>query len=181
MEEGQTQERPNVYSSGADLRYGVRVAAGYNDRIVFFSIPPDTFNDISNRPVESKSTTVYGSYVDTVPGLIDLAVDSGPAMTLYAFSSVGLIHVYQLEGGEEGFKVVRKLFGENGEALEESRCCVEEDSPHDGPVPGDDQLEWYSGEFPPWDRNLSEVEMEEERRAWESVADSLGVECEVSL
>lgn len=117
--------RPGVYASGADMRFGVRVAAGYGDHVVLFSVPPDVFNGskrttgpfdqrMNSETAQSDETTdpqaivddsgeswepvnVNGYYVDTVPRLIDLAVDSGPNMTLYAFSAKGQVSVYQLE------------------------------------------------------------------------------------
>ncbi|KAI9812508.1 MAG: hypothetical protein M1832_000402 [Thelocarpon impressellum] len=35
---------PCMYASGEDLRWGIRVVAGYEDRVVLFSIPPDVLN-----------------------------------------------------------------------------------------------------------------------------------------
>jgi hypothetical protein len=184
------QARPSVYASGADLRYGLRVVAGYNDRVIFFSIPPDPFHGIAdtNHDVKNKVNgedanalrepnsvsegpiTIQGCYVDTVEGLIDLAVHSGPEMAVYAFSSSGIVKVYQLDGTTSwrGSSVVKKSFGENGQVL--------------GQRAGG-ECGWYAGGFPTWDRNLSEFE--EERQTWESVASlekSCGaLDCEVVL
>jgi hypothetical protein len=202
------QARPSVYASGADLRYGLRVVAGYNDRVIFFSIPPDTFHGIAdtNHDVKNKVNgedanalrepnsvsegpiTIQGCYVDTVERLVDLAVHSGPEMAVYAFSSSGIVKVYQLDGTTSwrGSSVVKKSFGENGQVLGqraggecgESVCAQDAEGSSDG-----DEFGWYAGGFPTWDRNLSEIE--EERQTWESVASlekSCGaLDCEVVL
>lgn len=111
--------RPSVYASGADMRFGVRVVAGYSDHIILFSIPPDIFDGSKKqdevqhgtlRDEQSEGRTragsteqqwkpvnIKGCYVGTVSKLIDLAVDSGPNMTVYAFSANGQVVVYQLE------------------------------------------------------------------------------------
>ena len=102
--------QPNIYTSGADIRYGVRVAAGYGNHIVLFSIPPDSFNDTADSsqsanaprnsgPAFRTPVAIRGCYIDTAPGLIDLAVHSGPEMTIYAFSSTGFAKVYRLDDG----------------------------------------------------------------------------------
>ncbi|KAF8543571.1 hypothetical protein BDD12DRAFT_725839 [Trichophaea hybrida] len=196
------QTRPNVYASGTDLRYGLRVVAGYNERVIFFSIPPDLFNGFINNKERDEGTNasgepnstsensieIQGCYVDTVQGLVDLAVHSGSEMTVYAFSSSGVVKAYQLDGTNLGcdFLVIKKSFGENGQVLDqkidgecgESECAQDTEGSLDG-----DDFDWHASGFPTWDRNLSEIE--EERQAWESVA-SLGeswaaLECEIVL
>jgi hypothetical protein len=105
--------RPTVYASGSNLKHGVRVVAGYNDHVVLFSIPPDTFHWVTETWLKNGHSTdpstqpdipeprepvhIMGCHVDTVPRLIDLAVDSGTAMAVYAFSATGHVRVYQLE------------------------------------------------------------------------------------
>ncbi|TGZ85674.1 hypothetical protein EX30DRAFT_338004 [Ascodesmis nigricans] len=88
--------------------------------LVLYSIPPDIFNGVMQE--DDKATNNYqifsstlghtwlggfspvgarciqGSLVDHVPGLVDLAIDSGPAMAIYAFASDGMVKVYQLDG-----------------------------------------------------------------------------------
>lgn len=188
--------RPNIYTSGADIRYGVRVVAGYDNRIVFFSIPPDSFDNIAgssqdkdgrasqgtnaprnSSPACKKSVTVRGCYIDTAPGLIDLAVHSGPEITVYAFSSSGITKVYRLDDSTASSVLpVTKLSGEDGEVWAK---------PTDGGAGKSDEDEFFgpAGEFAGWDGNLSEIE--EERRAWESAVsqvESIGtMDCEVVL
>ncbi|PWW72084.1 hypothetical protein C7212DRAFT_366798 [Tuber magnatum] len=108
--------RPSVYASGASIKHGVRVAAGYNDHVVLFSIPPDIFylpleaestsdqTSIPNQPPTGVDITkahepirIAGYYIDTIPRLVDLAVQSGVALAIYAFSASGRVHVYQLK------------------------------------------------------------------------------------
>ena len=128
--------RPNIYASGSDLRYGVRVVASYGEHVVLYSIPPDIFNRTMNNedadnwagnstlatlfrrpspnpPQTPKPVFISGGYLDTVPGLIDLAVDSGSNMTVYAFSSDGTARVYQLRkhGEKSEVPVIKKGYG----------------------------------------------------------------------
>lgn len=135
--------RPSVYASGADMRFGVRVVAGYGDHVVLFSIPPDVFDGSKKRSqhgtprneqdeeraitgsVEKhwKPASINGCHVGTVSRLIDLAVDSGPNMAVYAFSANGQVVVYQLEktiatvnAGDQS-KVARMVSRRNGEIV----------------------------------------------------------------
>lgn len=136
--------RPSVYASGADMRFGVRIVAGYGDYIVLFSIPPDIFDGSKKQDEVQHSTpgneqnegrmggsteqqwkpvNIEGCYVGTVSKLIDLAVDSGPNMAVYAFSANGQVVVYQLEktiatvtAGDRS-KVARMVSRRNGEIV----------------------------------------------------------------
>jgi len=111
--------RPSIYASGATIKHGVRVAAGYSDHVVLFSIPPDIFYrpfeagssgdqpSVPAQPPTSADLTqahepirITGCYIDTIPRLVDLAVHSGAALAIYAFSASGRVHVYQLEKTE---------------------------------------------------------------------------------
>lgn len=141
--------RPSAYASGADMRFGVRVVAGYGDHIVLFSIPPDVFNgskrdddltensqaeeDPSPERTSDASTerpwqpiNFKGCYIGTVSRLIDLAVDSGPNMTVYAFSATGQIVVYRLEKTSatvttrDYSKMARMVSRRNGEIVDET-------------------------------------------------------------
>jgi len=108
--------RPSIYASGASIKHGVRVAAGYSDHVVLFSIPPDIFygsfeaESTGGQPSVSvqlptgadfakahEPIWITGCYIDTIPRLVDLAVHSGVALAVYAFSASGRVHVYQLE------------------------------------------------------------------------------------
>ena len=108
--------RPSIYASGSSIKHGVRVAAGYSDHVVLFSIPPDIFYrpfgaeptgdqpSVSAQPPTGADLTkarepirITGCYIDTIPRLVDLAVHSGISLAIYAFSASGRVHVYQLE------------------------------------------------------------------------------------
>ncbi|CAZ79427.1 unnamed protein product [Tuber melanosporum] len=107
--------RPSIYASGAIVKHGVRVVAGYSDHIVLFSVPPDTFYkpfeadtsgdqpSVLNQSTDPDITKAHepvgitGYYIDTIPRLVDLAVHSGVALAIYAFSASGRVHVYQLK------------------------------------------------------------------------------------
>lgn len=117
-------ERPNFYVSGRNTAHGVRVVASYRGYIVLYSIPPDLFHlakkytekidsEVKNGlrtplelPVTQAGTDYFqsaprgvcGAIIDKVPDLIELAVDSGPAMAVYAFTSIGTVQVYRLDG-----------------------------------------------------------------------------------
>lgn len=117
-------ERPNIYVSGRNTAHGVRIVASYRGYIVLYSVPPDLFHlskkyteqvdsDLANgfkAPLELPATQagtdyfqsaprgVRGAIVDKVPNLIELAVNSGPAMAIYAFTSDGAVKAYRLDG-----------------------------------------------------------------------------------
>ncbi|KAI5857886.1 hypothetical protein BZA05DRAFT_331627 [Tricharina praecox] len=175
------QVRASVYASGADLRYGVRIAAGYNDRVIFFSVSPDVFHSMADRSANrgggvasrdlndqsGNSVVVFGCYIGTVPGLVDLAVDSGPSITVYAFSSRGTVDVYGLGPviGEQGLK--RRTSGVEA-AFPRARTSISELMPDHGHS-SDDGLGYHGG-----DGSLSEIW--DEKQPWVSRD---GLECEV--
>ena len=135
--------RTRVYASGHDLRYGVRIAVGYSDWIVFYSIPPAILEsrgkhlstppvpqppaqNAPNKPTQpevpafadpQEPVEIQGCHVGIVKGLVDLAVDSGELMVVWAFDVGGGASVFRLSGTAEehvvvGREVVR--FGEWG-------------------------------------------------------------------
>ncbi|KAF8428096.1 hypothetical protein EV426DRAFT_679985 [Tirmania nivea] len=102
--------RPRVYAAGQDLRYGIRIAVGYQDWLVFYTIPTELYNEgtsgaklkytgkfLSHLTLE-KQIEIIGCHVAYVPGLIDVAVDSGPSMTVWAFDCGGEARMYRLDG-----------------------------------------------------------------------------------
>lgn len=117
---------PSVYAAGAELRYGVRIVAGYGDRVFLFSIPPDIFRDSqiadpsdlapdddswhhyhnnSSRNDEAPDAgtlwpvRIHGTAIGRVHALSDLAIDSSPAFTIWAFSAIGEAVVWEIEDG----------------------------------------------------------------------------------
>lgn len=130
--------RPVVYTAGADLKWGVRVAAAYSDgdeqKIYLFSVPVDVFasstsafplphtrhaastdwvdwwpdddwldwtdstqeeasgfNIPRHRPVR-----IHGQEIGRVAGIVDIAIDSGPIMTIWALSKNGRAHAWTM-------------------------------------------------------------------------------------
>lgn len=115
---------PSVYAAGTELRWGVRVAVGYGDRVFLFSIPPDIFRDsqsADNTDLASRDDSwhlyhdnspcgdaeagklwpvkIHGTEIGRVPSLSDLAVDSSPVFTIWAFSAKGAAFVWEIADG----------------------------------------------------------------------------------
>lgn len=115
-------ERPSIYASGRNMTHGVRVVAAYRDHIILYSIPPDLFH-LSKKYIERVESDlgrkqplriptalpgsdyfqnaprgIYGALVDKMSNVVDLAIDSGPTMAIYAFSADGAVRVYRLDG-----------------------------------------------------------------------------------
>jgi hypothetical protein len=121
---GPEGESPTMYASGSDLRWGVRVVAGFGDRVWLFSVPPDVFNDSNNLwangwlasgdgdgdgggtnvtlPQGPWPVRLRGAEVGRVPGLVDIAVESGPNMIVWTFCAGGKVFTWQIEGGAGG-------------------------------------------------------------------------------
>jgi len=101
--------RPRVYAAGQDLRYGVRIAVGYQDWLVFYTIPTELYNQGTSRAklkytgrflshlTPEKQIEIMGCHVAYIPGLVDVAVDSGPSMTVWAFDCGGEARMYRLD------------------------------------------------------------------------------------
>lgn len=102
--------RPRVYATGQDLRYGVRIVVGYQDWLVFYTIPTELYNQgtsgtklkytgrFLSHLTPEKQIEIIGCHVAYVPGLVDVAVDSGPSMTVWAFDCGGEARMYRLHG-----------------------------------------------------------------------------------
>lgn len=103
---------PRVYTSGGELRWGLRVVAGYGEAVWLFVIPPDQFlpadkkadNDDggvheANGIGATPPVRIQGKEIGRVPGLVDLAVDATVGdFTLSAYSADGMAYVWQIEG-----------------------------------------------------------------------------------
>lgn len=57
---------------------------------------------------------IRGQEVGTLPGLVDLAIDSGPSMTIWAFSSEGVAKVWQIDDGKFDGSVIERLVARDG-------------------------------------------------------------------
>ena len=102
--------RARIYAAGKNLRYGVRVVVGYQDWLVFYTVPTELYYQNADEP-EPRATgnlqgckkpnnpiEILGCHMGFVPGLVDVAVDSGPEMAVWAFDSSGEAKLYKLDG-----------------------------------------------------------------------------------
>lgn len=136
---------PSVYAAGTDLRWGVRVAVGYGERLWVFSVPPDVFGSGPCRAAcgaESPRPELWGEAlgeeeqdwegawsgkwpvrvrgveVASVRGLVDVAVEAESGrFTVWAFSAAGEVFAWQIDGGrEEG--VCERVVGRDGSVVD---------------------------------------------------------------
>lgn len=98
---------PTVYAAGRELRWGIRVAAGYDDRIWLFVVPPDIFfgedkiykSHTVNNTCNAKPIGIEGVEIGRMQGLVDITVDaSGGDLTIWTFAANGLAYVWQMGG-----------------------------------------------------------------------------------
>ncbi len=115
---------PSVYAAGSDLRWGVRVVAGYGDRVYLFSIPPDVFRDSKLEPTNETlwqenswrdyidaaeaedgderalwPARIRGAEIGRVSSLVDLTVNSSPNFAIWAFGANGEGLVWEIDDG----------------------------------------------------------------------------------
>ncbi|KAI9814763.1 MAG: hypothetical protein M1827_003029 [Pycnora praestabilis] len=148
---------PTVYASGGELKWGIRVVAGYGDRVFLFSIPPDNLNDSKTEqsyhfpaplsscgPISSLSDKVSwrqdgsleeedwhslprkcswpvrikGTEIGSVRDLSDVAVDSGPDLTVWTFGADGMAYTWQVDTGRN-MKVRRRKVLRDGTIVDE--------------------------------------------------------------
>lgn len=57
---------------------------------------------------------VRGQEIGTLTGLVDLAIDSGPNMTIWAFSKEGMAKVWQIDDGQFDGSVTERLIARDG-------------------------------------------------------------------
>ena len=109
---------PNVYAAGGELRWGVRVAVGYEEAIWLFVVPPDVLFDADSKTAEvqeeqddddadegEENLVIEGIRIGHMQGLVDLAVDtSGGDLTIWSFAADGMAYVWQLAGRSQAVK-----------------------------------------------------------------------------
>lgn len=79
-----------------------------------------TFHTYSGARPDS---TILGSEIAVVEDLVEVAIDSGPNMTVYAFSSKGFLAIYRLDGlFEKRAKVVWEKLGPRDETSLDPDC-----------------------------------------------------------
>ena len=109
--EGPVGVVPTVYTAGAELRWGARVAVGYSDRVWLFCVPPDALIDegrgqwkqiceVSSQEKTAQPIRIPGLEIGTIEGLVDLAVDSsGGSLTICAFAADSMASTWQINNG----------------------------------------------------------------------------------
>ena len=115
---------PYVYTAANELRWGVRVLAGFaNEKDIhslkqlwFFSVPPDHFFADESDPSsdEDSPIPIRGIYVASIPGLSEVAVDATDGdLTLRAFSpeNGGKMSTWQLAVDKD---TIKKIVLEDG-------------------------------------------------------------------
>ncbi|KAM0801376.1 hypothetical protein BDR22DRAFT_804809, partial [Usnea florida] len=86
---------PTIYNAGRELRWGVRVAAGYGEAIWLFVVPPDLF--FRDASAVEQPINIEGFKIGEMQGLMDLAVDSsGGDLTIWSFAGDGMAYVWQI-------------------------------------------------------------------------------------
>ena len=103
---------PRIYTSGGELRWGVRVVVGYGEAIWLFSLPPDVFFDHQDKASDRQDgrhadavgepILVEGINIGQMPGLVDLAIDaSGGDLTIWSFAIDGMAYAWQIAGRQQ--------------------------------------------------------------------------------
>lgn len=114
---------PTAYAAGKDLRWGVRIVAGFAGKIMLFTVSADIYhegnegNDPENlQPVHSDiharpaPAMTRGVQIGHLANLVELSVDSADGdLTVWAFTADGTVYVWQLAGGMERTVVKRRV------------------------------------------------------------------------
>ena len=114
---------PRVYAAGGELRWGVRVVAGYGEAVWLFVVPPDDFFGPQDETAERQDGQgasaieeligIEGVNIGSVHGLVDLAVDtSGGNLTVWAFAVNGMAYVWQIAGRQRS--VLKRIVLKDG-------------------------------------------------------------------
>ena len=100
---------PHIYAVAAEIRWGVRIAVAFEDRLWLFVIPPDVFSETKSayekveahemQVHESAPVRIEGVQIATMADIISLALDASAGdLTIWAFTSNGKASVFQLAG-----------------------------------------------------------------------------------
>lgn len=128
---------PNVYTSGGELKWGVRIVVGYGEALWLFVVPPDVYSTNkggeNEEPLEPNMVdrvepiSIRGVEIGRVPALIDVSVDaSGGDLTIWAFAADGTAYVWQMGG--------RSVKEEQRKVLRDGRVCLRQDDLPDAAV-----------------------------------------------
>ena len=114
---------PFVYTAGTELRWGVRIVAGYvqehdsdaASELWLFTVPPDIFTKDDNNANEDEDNNIItlsirGIQFAKVSRLADLAVDATDGdLTIHAFSAEGTAYTWQIAGSRRTDTVKRAV------------------------------------------------------------------------
>ena len=102
---------PTTYGAGRELRWGVRVAAGYGEAIWLFVVSPALFS--RDTSAVEKPIHIEGVKIGEMQGLAELAVDSsGGDLTIWSFAVDGMAYVWQIAGSQR--PMLERYILENG-------------------------------------------------------------------
>ncbi|KAI9728956.1 MAG: hypothetical protein M1828_000041 [Chrysothrix sp. TS-e1954] len=157
---------PRLYAAAADTSWGARVVAVHEDTVVFYTVPEDMLEDVRHvngsslldvgrrdlfgewskwhydtmtcPPLPRWPVPIRGAWVADVPGIVDVAVQGSPHLTIWTFSRDGMIRTFQIGPHE---RVARRYVDANGnvnlEAEEwgvDGEACCTADVDEDGDV-----------------------------------------------
>ncbi|KAL9632506.1 MAG: hypothetical protein Q9164_005279 [Protoblastenia rupestris] len=157
---------PHRYAAGAELRWGVRIAAAYGEEVWLFCVAPDLFPSLHHSSLSGKENAqdmgdgtcegerlirIEGVKIGNVPGIISLAVDtSNGDLDIWAFGS-RRGYVWQLCGKGRGEVLERSVCGDGSVVFLKDEIG-DEDEDGDGDVEMSEAWEWdveYNHPLPP--------------------------------
>ena len=107
---------PRVYAAAAELRWGVRIAAGYGDMLWLFCVPPDIFH---GKEDDEWPVTISGVEIGMIQGLIDVAIEGeGGGVTIWAFGEEGMGYAWRINGGS-GDRARKRVVRRDGVVVDE--------------------------------------------------------------
>ncbi|MCJ1391137.1 hypothetical protein MMC18_003999 [Xylographa bjoerkii] len=127
--EGPTGVLPTVYAAGGELRWGVRLAVGYGERVWLFCVPPDVLIgegrggskptcEVSCQKGPAQPLRIRGLEIGSLEGLVDLAVDSScGSLTVWAFAAGGMASTWQIDNGRQS-RVRKRAVLRNGPVVD---------------------------------------------------------------
>jgi hypothetical protein len=114
-----------VYAAGGELRWGLRVVAGYEDGLWLFCVPPDHswgLNDDqawADGNTKTEPTVIEGVQFAKVEGVLELAIDSSNGgLTVWVFAVGGMAYTFELDDGRVGKRVRKRVVGRDGAVLD---------------------------------------------------------------
>ena len=119
---------PKVYAAGQDLRWGVRIVAGFGNNVWLYTVPPDFFggelgisrlpeevetviNEAYSPDVERRPFKFRGLEIGSVEGLVNVSIDASfGTLLVWAFGRDGSTYTWQIDDGQQKRARKRKVF-----------------------------------------------------------------------